>query len=165
MKNITPTFLLIAMLLTISCGEDESCASNGEFNEGCFDVIATSYDVQTINTTPSYRRENLQISYRRPGTNSERISFVVRSNQNNATPTEGELLLFEVGESYVGNSMIFNGNINAPATGELTATFSKVDRENGLVSGTFVWSGLDTGATTSNLSGSFTDVVAALTTE
>ena len=166
MKNLTLSFLLLALIATISCSDDESCTTNGEFTEGCFDVIATDYNVQTVNTTPSYRRENLQLSYQISGTNRGRIGFVVRSKQNGSTPsTDGELFLFSEGEEYASNSMIFNGNINAPATGELKVNFSKVDRVNGLVSGSFVWKGVDTGATTSDLSGTFTDVTVALVQE
>ena len=166
MKKLTSSLILMSTLLIFSCGEDESCTSNGEFTEGCFEVVVTGYNVQTINTTPPYQRENLQLSYQRPNNGGERISFVVRSDQNGSVPTvDGALILFEEGENYIGSSMIFNGNINAPATGEMSVVLSKVDRTNGLVSGSFVWSGFDTGATTSDLSGSFTDVAVSLEIE
>ena len=163
MKKILFSISILSLCLVLSCSEDEACGLNGQANGECFQVELSSYDIQTINTTPSYTRENLFLSIQFD-TGSERYRIGARSDQYNGvgTPTGGVDYRFETGVEYVQNSMIFNGNINAPATGTLTVVFSTVDRTNGVVAGSFVWVGEDTGSSTSNISGSFSDVAVSL---
>ena len=166
MKRILFSISILSICVVLSCSEDEACGLNGQANGECFQVELSSYDVQTINTTPSYTRENLFLSIQFD-TGSERYRIGARSDQYNGvgTPAGGVDYRFENGTEYVQNSMIFNGNINAPATGTLTVIFSQVDRVSGMVSGSFVWVGEDTGSTTSNISGSFNNVAVSLSAE
>ena len=166
MKKILFSISIASLLLVLSCSEDEPCALNGQANGECFQVVLDDYNVQTINSNGSYTRENLFLSIQFD-TGSERYGIRARSDQFNGveTPMSGVDHRFEQGKEYVQNAMTFNGNINAPATGTLTVSFSKVDRVNGFMSGSFVWVGEDTGVSTSNISGSFADVAVALVSE
>lgn len=165
-KSVVHIISICFLLLASFCGEDdEPCDLNGKLNGECFNAVLNGYNVQSINqSNTSFTRENIFISYQFEGTRADRYEIRARANQFDGQDfrEDGVNYLFEEGRQYNESAMTFNGNINAPATGQLTVTFSKVDRANGLVSGSFVWSGADTGATTSKLSGTFTDVSVVL---
>ena len=165
-KSIVNTISLCLFLLLSSCGEDdESCASNGQVNGECFNAVLNGYNVQSINqSNTSFTRENIFIAYQFEGTRAERYEIRARANQFDGQDfrENGVNYRFEEGREYNEGMMTFNRNINAPASGTLTVTFSKIDRENGLVSGSFVWTSASTGETTNNLSGNFSDVEVAL---
>lgn len=158
MRKVISSISIAICLLFISCGEDEeSCSSNGQVNGECFNAVLSNYNVQSINrSNTSFTRENIFISYQFEGTRSDRYQITARANQydDQDFSEDGVAYLFEEGRIYNESMMIFNGNINAPSSGMLTVVFSKVDRENGLISGSFDWSG-----SSDNLSGSFTDVI------
>ncbi|MEM9895489.1 MAG: hypothetical protein AAF789_03900 [Bacteroidota bacterium] len=167
MKTSTFQFLVALILLFFSaCGsDDEPCGSNGEVSGGCFDAVLNAYNVQNIfRSSATFTRENIFIAYQFEGTQSERYEIRARANQYDEQDLaeDGVNYVFEEGRAYNEDMMTFNGNINAPTPGVLIVTFSKVDRENGLVSGFFTWLSASTGETTSNLTGTFVDVAVAL---
>lgn len=166
MKKYLIILPFLSILLILSCGDEDTCGLNGEVNGDCFQVVLDDYDVQTINVGEGYTRENLFLSIQFDN-GSERYGIRARSDQFGEleAPTAGIDYRFQTGVEYIQNAMTFNGNINAPATGVLMVNFSKVDRINGSVSGSFVWAGADTGSTTSSLSGTFTDVAVSLVSE
>ncbi|WP_424962850.1 hypothetical protein [Ekhidna sp.] len=164
MRKVALLFISLSQLFIFSCGEDETCGLNGQVNGECFQVVLDSYDIQTLSSNGvTYTRENIFFAIQFDN-GSERYGIRARSNQynNQRFSVGGQNYRFEIGKDYDEDSMTFNGDMNAPATGVLTVTFSKVDRANGLMSGSFVWNGQSTGATTSTLSGTFTDVAVAL---
>ena len=164
MKNVILSALLCATGILFSCGEDDVCGENGEVGGQCFTVVGENYGIQEIRGSDiSFSRENVTIIFQF-GPGAHQYEFVVRSNQYDGTYHEnnGENYHYETGKSYFGRSLTFNGNVNAPSTGNLIVNFATVDRENGILSGNFSWEGEDTGETTSNLSGTFQNVEVAL---
>ncbi|GEM_PF-5379491 len=147
--------------LLFACGDDDACGLNGQVNGECFNAVLNAYNVQPITqSNTSFTRENIFIAYQFEGTRSDRYEIRARANQydNQDLREDGTDYVFQVGRDYNESAMTFNGDINNPPSGVLTVTFTKVDRENGLVSGSFVWTSASTGETTANLSGTFTDV-------
>ena len=158
MSKFTTLLLLFITLLTSCKEEDEPCAENGRLNNDCFNVVAT-YNVQTYGADRD-TRENLFLEYQWPDNGTERLTITIRSDEfpnNPASNGQVDAFWFETGTSYISDKLTTN------TVGEFSAEFTKVDRENGLVSGSFTWKGSDTDVTTgSNFNGTFTDVAVNL---
>lgn len=167
MKKILFSISILSILLIMSCGEDETCSKNGQANDECFDVVAINYSVLNIGGQEGDEAEYITINYQfSPG--AQRYGFTISSFLASNNPVgngTADRILFDTGVNYQATSLVFNGNLNAPASGILTVTFSKVDRQNGLLSGSFTWEGDDTGSSTSSISGSFSDVAVSLVSD
>lgn len=164
MKKLKTLSILLVSLCLFSCEDDDTCGLNGQVNGDCFQVVEAAYNIQNLSANGEpFTRENLFLAFQFDN-GAERYQIRARSNQFGGQDYKvgGVDFRFEPDLNYNENAMTFNGDANSPATGQLTVTFSKVDRDNGLVSGSFVWAGASTGATTSSLSGSFTDVAVSL---
>lgn len=149
----------IACALFFACGEDESCGEKGNANGECLDV-AIDYDVFDLggNRPTPTSSEYMLITYQF-GPGSPRFSFAIWANQynDNTFDSEGENYAFELGKGYNSATMTFNGDFNT--TGKVTTTFSKIDRGQGLVSGSFTWvQDANDFVDADSFAGTFTDV-------
>ncbi|WP_425389904.1 hypothetical protein [Ekhidna sp.] len=151
--------ILIGCSLFFSCGEDDSCGEKGNANGECLDV-SIDYDVFDLSgsrATPT-TSEYMLVTYQF-GPGSPRFSFALWANQydDEILDEEGENYLFERNKGYNAATMTFNGDFNT--TGKVTTIFSKIDRENGLVSGSFTWAQDENDfVDADSFSGTFTDV-------
>ncbi len=134
--------ILVLILLAfafISCQKENSCDTNANLNGDCFNLDAT-FEVQNFTGENGYSRERFQFIYQFPPSGpQERVRFVINSDDTpNGPGSSGERVAYEVGTTYSGNngSFTFNGNLSAggiPAS--YSYTFTKLDRENNLISG------------------------------
>lgn len=95
-------------------------------------------NTQTINRNSSYTRENISLIYQFPPSGpQERVRFVIRSDDSSQSTFRNDTLFFDTGITYSDTgSCTFNGDLSAggiPCVYKYT--FSKVDRENNLISG------------------------------
>lgn len=133
-----PLFAIAIMAIAISCNKDDGCDTNATLNGDCFNLKA-ELNIQTVNTTPKYTRENLQLVFQFPPAGpQERVRLTVRSNDAPQDMSPADTILFQQGVTYSGFSggCIFNGDFSAggiPCAYEYT--FTKLDRENKLISG------------------------------
>ncbi len=128
---------LFSIFFLVSCNQDDSCSTNANLNGDCFNLDAT-LDIQTINTTPSYTRENLSIIFQFPPEGpQERVRLTIRSDDEPQSSSQSDEVLFLEGKTYTDTgSCTFNGDLSAGGIPcQYTYTFSKVDRENNLISG------------------------------
>ncbi|RED97525.1 hypothetical protein [Marinoscillum furvescens] len=151
MIRFTNLLFLLACFALVSCEDDENCGENAQVDGDCFKAVLVSYSTQTYGADGD-SRENLFISFQYTN-GSERYQLPIRSGKT-ANNGQVDTFRFTEGEDYSGNSLYFNGDINNPATGNLVVTFTKVDRENGLISATFTWVSAQGGG----FNGKFSDV-------
>ncbi len=137
--KITGLFLTLLLLVSISCNKDEGCDTNSNLNGDCFNLDAT-FEVQRTGGQSGYDRERFQFIYQFPPNGpQERVRFVINADDSPNGPGDpGELISYEVGTTYSGEngSFTFNGDLSAggiPAS--YSYTFTKIDRENKLISG------------------------------
>lgn len=121
--------LLSVLVILFACSDDESCGENGTANGECLSVFTNYFTV--ANGT-----EYLDITFGF-GPGAPRYSFTVRADNFEGQSTSDSNTELEVGRNYISSSMTFNGDFNTP--GSVVTTFSKIDRDTGLVSGSFEW--------------------------
>lgn len=131
------TLILCSIFVFISCNQAEDCSTNANLNGDCFNLDAT-LNTQTINSNSSYTRENISLIYQFPPSGpQERVRFVIRSDDSSQSTFRNDTLFFDTGVTYSDTgSCTFNGDLSAGGIPCVyTYTFSKVDRENNLISG------------------------------
>ena len=137
-SNKWPLLAIAIIAVTISCNKDEGCDTNATLNSDCFN-LKVELNVQTVNTTPKYTRENLQLIFQFPPEGpQERVRLTVRSNDAPQDNTPADTILFQQGVTYSGISggCIFNGDFSAGGIPcRYQYIFTKVDRDNNLISG------------------------------
>ncbi len=133
------TILILISSLVLSCQKEESCDTNATLNGDCFNLDAT-FEIQNSVGQEGYSRERFQFIFQYPPSGpQERVRFVVNADDEpNGPGSSGEMVAYEVGTTYSGEngSFTFNGNLSAggiPAS--YSYTFTKLDRENNLISG------------------------------
>lgn len=138
MKHVA-LFTIIFSVALFSCQKEENCNTNADLNGECFNLDAT-FEVQNTGGQSGYSRERFQFIFQYPPSGpQERVRFVINSDDApNGPGSTGESVTYEVGTTYSGEnaSFTFNGNLSAggiPAT--YSYTFTKLDKENNLVSG------------------------------
>ncbi|MBO6522949.1 MAG: hypothetical protein JJ971_03920 [Balneolaceae bacterium] len=131
--------LMLLILTIISCQKEDNCDTNANLNGDCFNLDVT-FEVQRTGGQSGYDRERFQFIYQFPPSGpQERVRFVINADDTpNGSGGPGELISYEVGTTYSGEngSFTFNGNLSAggiPAS--YSYTFTKLDRENKLISG------------------------------
>lgn len=140
MNRLLSLFFISVFILSTACNKDEGCSTNSNLNDQCFN-LDLELEVQSNVGQTQHTRERMQFIYQFPPSGpQERVRFVINADDDPANaPTNGAFVQFEKGATYSGENgtFTFNGNLSAggiPA--EFNLTFTKVDRENDLVSGT-----------------------------
>ena len=164
MKKFINILSIIGTLLLISCGEDENaCSTNAQVAGVCYEAGLQEYNTQNINSNSQYLRENLFVGFRELNRNGFQLIIDIRSDTDGGDPQDGERILLTEGTTYFDTSIITYGNTQ---TGSIEVTLTKVDRANGLVSGTFSWNRPESDLfNAESYTGSFTDVAVSLVSE
>lgn len=144
-SKIIIRIIVITLYGTIifGCSDELECNENAEVSGECFKAEVIDYDKHSINGSIAITREYMTIAFNFPASNSERYALTIRSNNDGSEPIDGMEYLFVENVLYeTENSFRYNGNLNSNTIGELTVTFTKVDRTNGMVSGSFTFTDL-----------------------
>ncbi len=137
MKNNYFFLFLLALLIVASCSEDEqSCSTNAQVANQCYEAGLEEYNVQFVNSNTKYFRENLFIGFSELNRNGFQLIIDIRSDTDGRNPMDDERVLLKEGATYFDTSLITYGNTQ---TGSIEVVLTKVDRESGLVSGRFLW--------------------------
>lgn len=131
------TLCVIAPIF-LSCQNDEGCDTNATLNGDCFN-LAIEYSTENFGGSQPFSREVLVLIFQFPPNGpQERVRFAIRSDDPPMNAPASGTLQFEPGTMYSGStgSMIFNGDLSAGGIpGIYEYRFTKIDRENDVVSG------------------------------